>query len=68
MPRKTSRDRPGPAARPRGFNEAAARCRGKHAGAARNSCWVSGFNEAAARCRGKPRAMAASASFFASLQ
>ena len=37
------------------FNEAAARCRGKHdgRGAGRRRCV--GFNEAAARCRGKLR-------------
>ena len=41
-------------ASPPGFNEAAARCRGKLRGC---GCWPSGwwrFNEAAARCRGKP--------------
>ena len=41
-----------------GFNEAAARCRGKPSAAGR--CAAAGraaprFNEAAARCRGKPR-------------
>ena len=48
---------PIPAASTRGgtsFNEAAARCRGKHRfGRTWRGCWPS-FNEAAARCRGKP--------------
>ena len=38
----------------RGFNEAAARCRGKPAGPDRWQERNGGFNEAAARCRGKP--------------
>ena len=54
MPRKTPTILTDTPAGSKGFNEAAARCRGKlgrfasvpHAGAAR-------FNEAAARCRGK---------------
>ena len=41
---------------PPGFNEAAARCRGKPpATTDRTDTRPSGFNEAAARCRGKPR-------------
>ena len=36
-----------------GFNEAAARCRGKHAGSSTAPPASAGFNEAAARCRGK---------------
>ena len=36
------------------FNEAAARCRGKHGRRSRGTSWPTcGFNEAAARCRGK---------------
>ena len=39
---------------PTGFNEAAARCRGKPSRSRPSSAWrTSGFNEAAARCRGK---------------
>ena len=53
MPRKT-----GPAPRvalerTRGFNEAAARCRGKRRDARRAQAGAGRFNEAAARCRGK---------------
>ena len=36
-----------------GFNEAAARCRGKPSRSAARVLWRLGFNEAAARCRGK---------------
>ena len=39
-----------------GFNEAAARCRGKPQDTHRTTLAAEpGFNEAAARCRGKPR-------------
>ena len=55
MPRKTR----GGAARRRGvrrgFNEAAARCRGKHQPPSASAGRRRRFNEAAARCRGKPR-------------
>ena len=55
MPRKTLAGRiPLPTRRPR-FNEAAARCRGKHANEAWKATRGACFNEAAARCRGKPR-------------
>ena len=55
MPRKTARTGPVSATSSGGFNEAAARCRGKPSmrrpgTTTRRSC----FNEAAARCRGKP--------------
>ena len=55
MPRKT-RSPPSPPARTPGFNEAAARCRGKPGAVAGSGCGrTARFNEAAARCRGKPR-------------
>ena len=47
--------RGGPLCRP-GFNEAAARCRGKPTSTAGSRRWPRCFNEAAARCRGKRRA------------
>ena len=54
MPRKTL-DGGRPPATAVGFNEAAARCRGKRdAGGAEPRDQAAGFNEAAARCRGKP--------------
>ena len=43
----------------RGFNEAAARCRGKPPPPCRASTPARRFNEAAARCRGKPGLLAA---------
>ena len=52
MPRKTPPS-PGSPARQAGFNEAAARCRGKPAAASSPPPAARGFNEAAARCRGK---------------
>ena len=54
MPRKTRTALPEILAPVQGFNEAAARCRGKRwtSGRSRGRC-RSGFNEAAARCRGK---------------
>ena len=55
MPRKTGRPpETSTAAASPGFNEAAARCRGKHAAARTGRARTSCFNEAAARCRGKP--------------
>ena len=39
---------------PEGFNEAAARCRGKPSSRRWRSPAACRFNEAAARCRGKP--------------
>ena len=38
-----------------GFNEAAARCRGKRGRSTTAACTSVSFNEAAARCRGKRR-------------
>ena len=59
MPRKTRRSSSGNGATRRCFNEAAARCRGKPRGAAREAWFRQDrFNEAAARCRGKPWLMA----------
>ena len=52
MPRKTKTWPPRTRARS-GFNEAAARCRGKPAGPLCQTSRARGFNEAAARCRGK---------------
>ena len=50
---ETGRTRPGRSSPCRGFNEAAARCRGNQARTnERPSGTASGFNEAAARCRG----------------
>ena len=47
---------PGPATRARCFNEAAARCHGKHPTCGRRRCSPAAcFNEAAARCHGKRR-------------
>ena len=63
MPRKTAAR--GRAQRtPRGFNEAAARCRGKRGIDAPGFVPVSSFNEAAARCRGKPAGRCASAARY----
>ena len=42
-----------------GFNEAAARCRGKRWRTRARGRWSSRFNEAAARCRGKHVAVSA---------
>ena len=54
MPRKTPPCRPGYERDRSGFNEAAARCRGKLPPAGRRiPAELPGFNEAAARCRGK---------------
>ena len=53
MPRKTDGSGSGRMAAPTGFNEAAARCRGKLRNPAPGRGPVRGFNEAAARCRGK---------------
>ena len=56
MPRKTAAGSDNDRGGLGGFNEAAARCRGKPPpGAAAGHGWPS-FNEAAARCRGKPAA------------
>ena len=52
MPRKT-RIRPSSRRSTAGFNEAAARCRGKRADQGQPRPGRVGFNEAAARCRGK---------------
>ena len=52
MPRKTAICAAQPAS-PAGFNEAAARCRGKRAHTYPAAEDREGFNEAAARCRGK---------------
>ena len=52
MPRKTGRRPRRPAGAGR-FNEAAARCRGKHVYPDSLGHRTIGFNEAAARCRGK---------------
>ena len=52
MPRKT-RKQGRPEGRPWYFNEAAARCRGKHAAESLPETEQEDFNEAAARCRGK---------------
>ena len=46
-----------------GFNEAAARCRGKHGGLDGSDRPARGFNEAAARCRGKRRRVRSPATF-----
>ena len=54
MPRKTAAAA-APAAAEGGFNEAAARCRGKPLFPGRGSTSRGRFNEAAARCRGKHR-------------
>ena len=48
------RERAGDHAVVRGFNEAAARCRGKPSDEFHTDPRPFGFNEAAARCRGKP--------------
>ena len=55
MPRKTSADGAGwqVLGQP-GFNEAAARCRGKPSRRSPAPPSLACFNEAAARCRGKP--------------
>ena len=53
MPRKTWSSRRTSDSRHTGFNEAAARCRGKRGGGSRPLYGEAGFNEAAARCRGK---------------
>ena len=54
MPRKTRTAAGGRYAAQLGFNEAAARCRGKRGVVVRVDLRVPlGFNEAAARCRGK---------------
>ena len=54
MPRKTPAEQHQADEAARGFNEAAARCRGKpQVAEAVNAGWDR-FNEAAARCRGKP--------------
>ena len=53
MPRKTCSTRTGVAPPGGGFNEAAARCRGKLRPRRWTAAVESGFNEAAARCRGK---------------
>ena len=52
MPRKTT-SWTSARASSRGFNEAAARCRGKLGQGKPGGEHVPGFNEAAARCRGK---------------
>ena len=62
MPRKTPRSAGAPSWPGPGFNEAAARCRGKpFARVMVTVRVVACFNEAAARCRGKPWACAADA-------
>ena len=53
MPRKTCRPLNGTTAPVLGFNEAAARCRGKPSHDSSGRPGTLGFNEAAARCRGK---------------
>ena len=54
MPRKTETVWVGESGNLIGFNEAAARCRGKRRRAGRTRRWrCCRFNEAAARCRGK---------------
>ena len=55
MPRKTAAVTLFMLDKPPRFNEAAARCRGKHPSRAGRPAGASGFNEAAARCRGKRR-------------
>ena len=56
MPRKTAGEPIFDVAGGHGFNEAAARCRGKPCyGIPAPLSGIGGFNEAAARCRGKPR-------------
>ena len=55
MPRKTSGGQRKGGSRPRSFNEAAARCRGKRSPPRTPASSAEGFNEAAARCRGKRR-------------
>ena len=65
MPRKTGRESSKGGGRPPGFNEAAARCRGKPwSAAASTAAALTGFNEAAARCRGKPSLGAQAAGVF----
>ena len=53
MPRKTSATASVSRTAAAGFNEAAARCRGKRRVRVRFLVRPLGFNEAAARCRGK---------------
>ena len=53
MPRKTVTAAEDDFALEGGFNEAAARCRGKRPRRSRGRRAGRGFNEAAARCRGK---------------
>ena len=70
MPRKTNIKHVVNALRCRiGFNEAAARCRGKPLPPPdRSSASVPRFNEAAARCRGKLFAEAIKSGFLTPLQ
>ena len=58
MPRKTYSTHPGMTTRRSCFNEAAARCRGKHGRRRWQAMPIRGFNEAAARCRGKLASLA----------
>ena len=51
-----------------GFNEAAARCRGKRFAACRTPRTRARFNEAAARCRGKHKVRSFMASLACELQ
>ena len=51
MPRKTWSGRAAAGCRRTGFNEAAARCRGKLRSSPNTTPGTPGFNEAAARCR-----------------
>ena len=68
MPRKTATARVPELIRLAGFNEAAARCRGKPISAGRRDRARLCFNEAAARCRGKPLRVAVDAADLAALQ
>ena len=68
MPRKTRREPLDPRVAMPGFNEAAARCRGKRLSVMFSCCVPACFNEAAARCRGKPFAAMIRAKQFLPLQ
>ena len=69
MPRKTSGAVGSRITGHGGFNEAAARCRGKPPACERRERGGGpGFNEAAARCRGKPRGCDTSSTVDSRLQ
>ena len=68
MPRKTRRTSANIQRSKAGFNEAAARCRGKPAVYLWGNRLSDGFNEAAARCRGKHRRLGRAADGAGRLQ